>query len=206
MLAPVASSSNSKAPAPPLISKQISTDGVGKSPFSLEQVLVEECSEDDGFEEEEVDYDDSEDDHMGGSKFFRTRVLEGAGGPSETPLASAQPSTRPSLVTNHQLVVAIPGTSNFSEHACMGPNGGSPVVDDQGIFLSAGCGFDPIQSKVVAANDDNVRTVVVSFVPLIPEDTPVGGSGMVLGVYHIICNLKLLRCVQELIMLLCKVV
>ncbi|KAL9363799.1 hypothetical protein Peur_041672 [Populus x canadensis] len=36
---------------------------------------------------------------------------------------------------------------------CMGPNGGSPVVDDQGIFLSAGCGFDPIQSEVVAAND-----------------------------------------------------
>lgn len=78
---------------------------------------MEECSEDDGFEEEEVDYDDSEDDHMGGSKFFCTCVLEGAGGPSETPLAGAQPSTRPSLVTNQQLVVAIPGTSNFSEHA-----------------------------------------------------------------------------------------
>jgi hypothetical protein len=53
---------------------------------------------------------------------------------------------------------------------------------------------------------DNVGTVVASFVPLIPEDTPVGGSGMVLGVYHIICNLELLRYVQELIMLLCKVV
>jgi len=140
MLAPVTCSSNPKAPAPPLISKQISANvpipggsspnrsilyaedgsvqqGISKSPFSLEQVLMKECYEDDGFEEEKFDYGDSEDDHVGGSKFFRTRVFEGAEGPSETPPAGAQPSKRPSLVRNHQLVVAVPGTSNLSKHA-----------------------------------------------------------------------------------------
>lgn len=61
---------------------------------------MEECSEDDGFEEEEVDYDGSEDDYVGGSKFFHARVIEGAGGPAETPPTGAHPCTRPSLVTN----------------------------------------------------------------------------------------------------------
>ncbi|KAL9400878.1 hypothetical protein Peur_004727 [Populus x canadensis] len=44
---------------------------------------------------------------------------------------------------------------------------------------------------------DNVGTVVASFVPLIPKDTPMGGAGMMLGVHHIICNLELLSLIHQ---------
>jgi len=60
--------------------------------------------------------------------------------------------------------------------------------------------------KGIHNGNNNVRTVAASSHPITPVDALVGGSGAGSRVYQLICNLQFLRYVQELIMLLWKVV
>jgi len=75
---------------------------------------VEECSEDDAFEDDEVDYEDSEDVHAGGSKNFRCPVPDVTREQPGTSPDGAQPLHSTSLAAN-QPAADVPGTSKLSE-------------------------------------------------------------------------------------------
>ncbi|KAH8520584.1 hypothetical protein H0E87_001868 [Populus deltoides] len=114
----------------------------------MEQVLVEKCSEDD-----EVDYEDSEDDHAGGSKHFRCPVPDVTRGQPETSPDGAQPLHSTSLAANATDVPAPVATANYnvnreSVFQRLGPNVSTPGVACLENPLSA---EDPMQSEVVAA-------------------------------------------------------
>ncbi|KAL3569610.1 hypothetical protein D5086_029500 [Populus alba] len=74
---------------------------------SINHVFVEYCFDDDDFDDEEVDFESSEEDYEGGSKFFTTLVFTAPPSPSISPVGTQPAAVLPPSCANSALAVVL---------------------------------------------------------------------------------------------------
>ncbi|KAL9400734.1 hypothetical protein Peur_004583 [Populus x canadensis] len=155
--------------------------------LSINHVFVEDYSDDDALDDDEVDYASSGEDYAGGSKFFTSSVFEAPSVPaasyigahsvpvaspactlpdpvaspvraSSTPVAPAEVNV-PLAATAHDSVAPV-SNGRTSVFNCLGPQGDAVVVESPEANLPADCGPNPqpVEAELGSANGEAVST------------------------------------------------
>ncbi|KAL9400756.1 hypothetical protein Peur_004605 [Populus x canadensis] len=119
---------------------------------SINHVFMEDCSDDEDFDKKEVDFDSSEEDYAGGSKFFTLQCLQ----LHLSLLSPLQIPSQPLLPAPYVLLLLklLPQHYIDSIFHSLGPQGGTLVVDCSEVYLPPDCAPNTkqVEAELVSEN------------------------------------------------------